>query len=386
MSPPDQPICRPSAPFEPHGIALLKHGSVNVLVCSLVAVWLTILEQGRFWHSLTYSLTIGMSCWLALDGGRLLLARRLARHRPDQAHYAQGWPGWGWMSLIILLGVPVAYTCGALLADLLTGHTSAMPWRDGWTDYRRGWGSYLFLLMLSFMVAAVIAGFAYARNALLAIRAEAEAARRSAVETQLKLIESQLEPHMLFNTLANLRVLIGIDPSRAQAMLDRLIAFLRATLSASRAGMHPLEAEFERIGDYLALMGIRMGERLGSTLDLPQELRSHPVPPLLLQPLVENSIKHGLEPKVDGGHVEVRARADGSNLILTIRDTGVGLPAIGTTAPTAGTSFGLGQVQERLATLYGPAARLTLQAADDAEGGTLVRIELPLQPTQTTQT
>ena len=140
-------------------------------------------------------------------------------------------------------------------------------------------------------------------------RADAEAARRAAAENQLKLLESQLEPHMLFNTLANLRVLIGIDPPRAQAMLDRLIAFLRATLNASRSTLHPLATEFERIGDYLALMGMRMGPRLQSQLSLPDALRDVGVPPLLLQPLVENSIKHGLEPQIAGGRIEVDAAA-----------------------------------------------------------------------------
>ena len=95
------------------------------------------------------------------------------------------------------------------------------------------------------------------------------AAERSAAEAQLKLLQSQLEPHMLFNTLANLRVLIGTDPARAQAMLDRLIAFLRATLTASRSGSHALADEFDRLGDYLALMAVRMGPRLACAWTCP---------------------------------------------------------------------------------------------------------------------
>ena len=91
-------------------------------------------------------------------------------------------------------------------------------------------------------------------------------------------------------------------------MLDRLIAYLRATLAASRATTHPLQAEFDRLRDYLELMAVRMGPRLRYTLDLPPELATQPVPTLLLQPLVENGIRHGLEPKVDGGSITVRAR------------------------------------------------------------------------------
>ena len=135
-------------------------------------------------------------------------------------------------------------------------------------------------------------------------------AGHQAAEARLRLLEAQLEPHMLFNTLANLRALIGVDPQRAQTMLDHMIAYLRATLRASRADAdrpHTLQDEFARLQDYLELMAIRMGPRLQFALELPEALATQPVPPLLLQPLVENSIQHGLEPKVEGGRITVRA-------------------------------------------------------------------------------
>ncbi|MES1161940.1 MAG: histidine kinase, partial [Rhizobacter sp.] len=199
-------------------------------------------------------------------------------------------------------------------------------------------------------------------------------ARKHADEARLKLLETQLEPHMLFNTLANLRALISVDPDRAQTMLDHMIAYLRATLDASRTTTHSPRAEFDRLQDYLELMSIRMGPRLKFDLQLPDELAQHPVPALLLQPLVENSIKHGLEPNVAGGRITVSAAQDGSDLVLRVRDTGVGL----SDAASDGTRFGLVQVRERLATLYGPRAALSLQDAGDAEGGTLATIRLPL--------
>jgi LytS/YehU family sensor histidine kinase len=155
-------------------------------------------------------------------------------------------------------------------------------------------------------------------------------------------------------------------------MLDRLIAFLRATLEASRAGAHPLAAEFARLADYLAQIQVRMGPRVTARFDLPEALAALPVPPLLLQPLVENAIRHGLEPKLEGGLVEVSARRDGARLLLEVRDSGVGLGA----AAVEGTRFGLAQVRERLAALYGDAARLELVPA--AGGGTCARIELPI--------
>jgi LytS/YehU family sensor histidine kinase len=257
---------------------------------------------------------------------------------------------------------------GKLLASTLTGDRipGLWPFDDG--GYRITW-----LLTLLASVAAVFTLSLFER--LAHARADAEAARRAAAENQLKLLQSQLEPHMLFNTLANLRVLIALDPARAQGMLDQLIAFLRATLSASRTGSHSLASEFDRVNDYLALMGVRMGPRLQSRLDLPQALRDVQVPPLLLQPLVENSIKHGLEPKVDGGVIEVRAAREAGTLVLSVHDSGVGLHTTGRS--TADTQFGLQQVRERLHALYGDHARLVLQAGGD--GGTLARITLPIE-------
>jgi sensor histidine kinase YesM len=158
-------------------------------------------------------------------------------------------------------------------------------------------------------------------------------------------------------------------------MLDQLIAFLRATLNGSRALEHPLHAEFERTRDYLALMQVRMDDRLRIRFDLPETLAEVPVPPLLLQPLVENAIKHGLEPSVTGGRIEVKAAREGDTLTLAVRDTGVGLGR----RASNGTSFGLQHVRERLETLYGGTACLSLSAPNDAEGGTLAIIRMPLK-------
>jgi LytS/YehU family sensor histidine kinase len=230
-------------------------------------------------------------------------------------------------------------------------------------------------LITTLLCSAAATYYFYSTERLHQERAAAESARRLALENQLRLLESQLEPHMLFNTLANLRVLIGLDPPRAQAMLDRLIAFLRATFEASRERMHPLATEFERLADYLQLIAVRMGPRLQFTLDLPAALRDHPIPPLLLQPLVENAIKHGLEPKVAGGQVSVQATRHGERLRLDVRDTGVGLdPGV---PATRGTQFGTRHIGERLRAVYGEAATFTLQAAGDGQDGTLARIELP---------
>jgi sensor histidine kinase YesM len=264
----------------------------------------------------------------------------------------------------MLFGPPLGLT----IADALTGGRSTSLLQFGATSTR---------LTLAFSVIGTLASVFVVSTLerLAAARASAERAQRVAAEAQLRLLQSQLEPHMLFNTLANLRVLIGVDAARAQAMLDHLNAYLRATLGASRALQHPLADEFARLADYLALMAVRMGPRLQVRLDLPAELAALPVPPLLLQPLVENSIKHALEPQVDGGRIDITARRVGPHLVLTVHDTGAGP---GAAATGTGGGFGLAQVRERLATVYGGRASLTLQAAGDTEGGTLATLRLPL--------
>jgi CheY-like chemotaxis protein len=191
-------------------------------------------------------------------------------------------------------------------------------------------------------------------------------------EARLKLLEAQLEPHMLFNTLANLRVLIATDPPRAQAMLDHLIAYLRATLSASRATLHPLAAEFDRLRDYLALMAVRMGPRLAYALDLPDDLRACPCPRCCCSRWWKTPSSTGWTP---GGRRPHRpcARARGQRgCVLEVRDTGVG-PA---RAHPDASRFGLAQVRERLATAYGGRGHYSIDSNPRAAGCT-VSIQLP---------
>ena len=218
---------------------------------------------------------------------------------------------------------------------------------------------FLYLFLFTASVGAGISYFFYATSKSSYLTNALETSRRQATEAQLKLLQSQLEPHMLFNTLANLRALIGTDPARATRMLDSLIDYLRATLQASRATHHSLQNEFDRLGDYLALMQVRMGPRLTYALELPAEMADQLLPTLLLQPLVENAIKHGLEPKIEGGSITVSARREGDNIVLDVLDSGVGL--------TGGTGFGFGfglkQVRERLQAAYGNLATIYLGAA-----------------------
>jgi hypothetical protein len=364
VNPPATPPPRQPDRFARRGLRTLGVGFALSTLFSLVF-------SQRFVPTLIYTLSITMCCWFLIDGGRLLALRwQRSRQAPTTGSQRGGWPGWGTMIWVLALGTPLGYSAGIALGNLITGQNS--PGLLGGNPRQA-----ISVILISLIPGIAATYFFWSRGQLVASEARAQAALRQAAENQLKLLESQLEPHMLFNTLANLRVLIGMDPPRAQAMLDRLIAFLRATLEASRSGMHPLSAEFARIGDYLELMHVRMGDRLRVQLDLPADLAKVPVPPLLLQPLVENAIKHGLEPHVKGGRLRVSALRDGDQLVLQVRDTGAGLAG-----PAGdGTRFGLQQVRSRLQTLHGERASLELAAAVDAEGGTLATVRLPLPTT-----
>ncbi len=344
---------------------------------TVVSVGLTLLLVGTFsnrWTpTLIYSFCISLGCGSFIHAFRLSAARGRIRlyDRLGWSHdFNDNWPGWPLMLLCLLFGTTLGYTGGAWVGNLFTGLHMKSP-------LDAPWQAMLGAVGFSMLPGIALTFIFLSRAKAAAAEARAETLRRQAAETQLRLLESQLEPHMLFNTLANLRVLIGMDAARAQAMLDHLIAFLRATLAASQAERHALRDEFARLADYLALMQVRMGQRLSYEFDLPSQVADLPVPPLLLQPLVENAIKHGLEPHVNGGRLTVTARIVDTapvRLQLDVSDNGAGYapPA----SPLPGSGFGTRQIRDRLQVVYGPDASLQIQARP--EGGTLARIEIPL--------
>jgi len=342
-------------------IAKLRHMLQVLAFCLAVATIQYAFQPERpYGPPVVYSLFIGTIIWAVIDLGRHLF--------PSSAE--TGWPrGLPGLALVIG-GIAAGYLLGNKIADTLCLYFGFYPPGPNPNHEAQ--------LRTSILITALagIAGtfYFYSINKSAYLQRKMGEATQHANEARLKLLETQLEPHMLFNTLANLRALIGSDPGRAQEMLDHMIGYLRATLNGSRTTTHTLQAEFDRLRDYLELMAIRMGPRLAFSLQLPPELAQHPVPALLLQPLVENSIQHGLEPKVEGGRVVVIALQEGGQLVLEVVDTGVG-PSI---AAGAGTGFGMTQVRERLATLHGPAA--SLDFASEPGGGSRTTVRLPLQP------
>ncbi|MBT2299187.1 histidine kinase [Variovorax paradoxus] len=336
---------------------MARHGLTTAVFCCVIAVALAASGRGGWVSQLIYSLSIGMTSWLVIDIGRLLMAGRSDKRWP------MGLPG----ILLVLGGAAIGFLGGNAIGDAWTGKPM-LEFRTFGPD------KFASTLMITLVATIAICYYYYSRGKAKYLEGQIALAERDATDARLKLIETQLEPHMLFNTLANLRALITTDPQRAVAMLDRLNSYLRVTLSGSRSLAHPLAAEFQRLGDYLELMSVRMGARLAYRLDLPDDLRELPVPPLLLQPLVENAIRHGLEPQVQGGEITVGARREGLRLLIDVCDTGVGIDKA--RAPSEDGGFGLAQVRERLATVYGPQGSLSLSALPT--GGTCATITLPL--------
>ena len=196
-----------------------------------------------------------------------------------------------------------------------------------------------------------------------------------ALAAQLRMLQAQVEPHFLFNSLANVGALIEPDPKLAGRLLDALIRYLRASLARTRAEGGSLGDEVGLLTRYLDVLKIRMGERLHYEFDIAPELLARDFPPMLLQPLVENAIRHGLEPKLGAGTLRVSGRCSDGRMVLTVADDGVGLTQAGTSA--GGTGLGLANIRSRLAALFGPGGRLVIRA--EVGAGVTATLEIPLQ-------
>jgi LytS/YehU family sensor histidine kinase len=210
---------------------------------------------------------------------------------------------------------------------------------------------------------------AVADAALAREREKGERIERESALANLRALQAQIEPHFLFNTLANVTSLVDPDPAKAKRMLESFNRFLRSSLAATRMEKTTLAAEGELIGAFLDVLQVRMGERLRYRVEFAPDLAAFELPPMLLQPVVENAIRHGLEPKVAGGEVAVVARREGDSVVIEVRDTGVGF------APATRGGLGLTNVRDRLRLLYGDAASLTI--GEYAPAGTVVALRLP---------
>ncbi len=255
---------------------------------------------------------------------------------------------------------------------------------------RIGLGSILILIFIPVFIVTLFAKYfidrsrratAYAETQTR--EAEFQSANRQIVEARLQALQAQVEPHFLYNTLANVQALTEVDPPLANKMVGHLIQYLRAALPKMRETTSTVGQEVELVRAYLNILKIRMGDRLAFDIAVPTELEALPFPPLMLPSLVENAIKHGLEPQRDGGRIDVVAERiggdgvgnGGATIRMIVKDTGRGL----TDAPTqAGGGVGLSNIRERLQALFGDRAKLTLESNDPK--GVVATIDVPAAP------
>ena len=306
-------------------------------------------------HSLVHSAIMAGLCGALLPG----LRRRIAEASP-LVQWAITIP-----SLLGLAIVGTALACGLIF---LTG------------EHEVFWAPFVFSLPINAMLTMTLgvgmslyeAQRARLDTVTLELRTrelEAERDRKLALQARLASLESRLQPHFLFNTLNAISSLIQDDPDHAERMVERLAALLRFSLDASERGLVPLADELKIVGDYLEIERARLGTRLSFTLDVDPEAAGREIPPLTIQTLVENSVKHAIAPRPAGGRIRVVASLAGDRLVLSVWDDGPGF-----TAAAMRPGHGLESLQARLAARFGAAAELTIAGRD---GGTLVTVTVP---------
>jgi hypothetical protein len=251
--------------------------------------------------------------------------------------------------------------------------------------YRIGVGGAMLLAFIPIFIMLLIAKYFIDRSRRATAfaeekkkEAEVSDVNRQITEARLQALQAQVEPHFLYNTLANVQALTEVDPAQANQMTGHLIQYLRSSLPKMRENTSTIGQEIELVRAYLNILKMRMGERLAFDIDCPADMNSIAFPPLMLPSLVENAIKHGLEPQREGGRIDVVVSrmftAAGDRIRVAVKDTGRGL----TDAPVqAGGGVGLSNIRERLIALYGDQGKLTLESNEPK--GVVATIEVPAE-------
>ncbi|MDH5445504.1 MAG: histidine kinase [Gammaproteobacteria bacterium] len=329
-----------------------------VLFNTAIAVLLSLLIEGsQFLHTLMVSQCIGLTMFSAFWLLSFVIRQTV------------------WWIVISLLVGAIAGVTNAMLVSLLWNDTSLVSMEL----LRINGYRWIFVnLFLALFFGSIVLYFFMSRErhhqaarTIREVQIKNLDHEKQIAETQLQLLQAQIEPHFLFNSLSNVISLIESEPDKARLMLESLTRYLRSSLSRSQDRQGCLQDELDLIENYFKILQIRMGERLQYSINVDKTLLSCPFPIMLLQPLVENAIKHGLEPLAEGGRVELSITRAEDQLKITVSDNGVGLKE----GDLKG--FGLMNVRKRLQSLYGDAAQLEIQ--DNSPRGVIIRIEMPYE-------
>jgi sensor histidine kinase YesM len=334
----------------------------NAVFCTIIAILLSILEfapKGKeisFVDNFVFSQCIGGFCCLFSIGAHNAFKDR---------------------KVLLIAAFGVALGLGTIFGELLG---SVILWINP-LIFIREVGFFFKILFGATLFGSVIIYFWHTREKIIETKTMAQDERikrltseKEMIETNLKLLQAQIEPHFLFNTLSNILSLLDRDPEKGKSMLADLTRYLRTSLSKTRKDVSTIGQEMALIEDYLRIFKVRMGDRLRYEIMVSNDLNDAPLPPMLIQPLVENAIKHGLEPKVGGGEILIRADQNEGILRVEVADTGLGLQ------DHEASGNGLTNIQQRLHSLFGDQGRLTLE--ENLPHGFKAVIEVPYESDQ----
>lgn len=328
-------------------LSLIATFAYNTAIAGLLTATGWMAESCGFGCNFVFSQSIGFSIAIISS---LTLARMAA-----------GWLRWAALAVVLPFSVAVGLTLGFVLTGF-----------GGWSHPQIGQSMLisLFFGLLASITFVLVERIGLLNEAVKARQLQGVEQDKRAMEAHLKLLQAQIEPHFLFNTLANVNSLIDSDPVAASQLLERLNEWLRVALAQARSSHATLGDELAMLENYLHILQTRFGDRLRWQMDCAEDLRALPFPPMLLQPLVENAVRHGIEPKLGGGEIYVYITREQNVLHVLVSDSGAGLGAL------VQTGAGLENVRARVAALYGVAGKFSLE--NNAVGGATARLVLPI--------
>lgn len=341
------------------GKKILRSLALTAGFNTLIAIFLTYIGYGQgIFVNFTFSQSIGLSiCACVLAGEYWFHTSSPVRN---------------------VLMTAAAISTGAVAGSFLASGATGIPL----SFILRGEPISLFqLLFLGLLFGSIITYFFFSRERMAQAQALIQEERikrlsleKESLETRLRLLQAQVEPHFLFNSLSNILSLLDTDVGKGKEMLSDLIRYLRASLSRTREKTTTIGQEMDLVRAYMNIYKVRMGDRLSYRIEIPDHLKDRPFPPMLIQPLVENAIKHGLEPKIEGGEISILVKEKEDILCLSVSDTGVGFHE----KTVAG--IGLSNVRERLQTLFDGQGRLVLE--ENVPSGLKAILEVPNERNQ----
>lgn len=341
--------------------ALLTDTITVILYCSLITVVIWVTKAGEFWMTLQISMVFGVACLSSIRLSIYYLKDRISVFAATTLGY--------------LAGVAIGMTY--LLYKLYDSFEAVL--NASWSD-----------LLLKVLFSMLVSYIFYNAHRLSRKERELQEQKMKSLlqekqlaESSYQVLQSQIEPHFLFNTLANIQVLISIRPDAAQQMLDDLTSLLRMSMSKIKQPRIKLTEELDLVSSYLSIQKVRMGERLSFHIQKDGDINAVECPPFLLQPLVENAVVHGIEPSLKGGQVDVTVLVKDDICYVSIRDTGLGLSSNWMEAAESNPQHGIAlkNTRQRLQLIYGDKANFSIRNVyndDQQVDGCLVTLEWPV--------